>query len=95
MATLLYFRKTFPVPAVQWLTHGDHSAVSKLGAAHDPRIDGDDREIGLCQTHYGRKYIRSGDWIIWNRAGFIVAVMSDGEFKRDYQMFNAVENKGL
>lgn len=79
-----YILNVKPVTAVQWFHHGDHPTVKRLGAVHDPRLEGDDRQIGVCQTHYGEKFILAGDWIVTDQRGFVLDVLKDWQFRRDY-----------
>lgn len=83
-AAPLFIRNVKPVKAVQWFKHGDHPSVKRLGSVHDPRLDGDEREIGVCHTHYGEKFVLAGDWILTDHRAFIFDVLKDWEFRRDY-----------
>lgn len=79
-----FIRRVRPVQAVQWSGHADrHPLVRGLGHSFDTRLDGDVREIGLCMTHYGRKQILAGDWIVTEASG-AVDIVPGHQFERLY-----------
>lgn len=79
-----FVRRVQPVTAVQWSGHSQpHPLVRGLGHHFDTRVDGDQREIGLCMTHYGRKQILAGDWIVTEATG-AVDVVTGHQFARLY-----------
>lgn len=55
-----YMKKSMAVEAMQWLKHGDHTAVlaGSAGSA-----------IGYVDTPEGRLRVEPGDWIIIGIAG--------------------------
>lgn len=72
------------VDAVQWSGHADqHPLVRGMGHSFDTRPEGDTREIGICMTHYGRKQILAGDWIVTQWHGG-VDVVPGNQFERLY-----------
>lgn len=85
----MFIRRVRPVHAVRWDGHADgHPLVRQLATEHDSRHSGDHRELGICTTHYGRRHILAGDYIVTEYTG-AVDVISGTRFLRDYEEFNA------
>lgn len=91
-----YIRKSYPVIATQWFKLGDHEKVNSIKFSRN-------KPCWLCRKEMmkhgttikdGRKVeICPGDWIIEDiQNKIIITIMSDYEFKFEYEKYEELTN---